>query len=171
MIAVFIARGVTLSTAMLLVGCNSSGRESREPQTGPRADPNAAKPAIYINASQSAVHEELTRRAAQRGTKIVEVAKSGVKLEVGLNQSSPIVEIQCGPHQVGRVLQVVVSTEPFGSGTAVTEDRFIIDGSDRRCKLNLTSSDLEEGKGTLAGLKRQVEERVGATRRDGIASR
>jgi hypothetical protein len=160
MSAAVIMKGLILSAAALLVGCNSSGRSLLEQEIGPRSDPNATKPAIFVNAPQSIVHETLTQRARQRGTNIIEIIKSGVTLEILLSRSSDVVERQCGQHQFGRRVRVILYTEPFGTGTAVTEDRFVIDDPIKPCKLNLTQADIEEGKNSLAGLKREVELRV-----------
>jgi hypothetical protein len=115
------------------------------------------RPSVVINATPQKVQDTITARARARGTNILGANRTGVTLEVPLRASSPVVTEQCGAHQEGRTLRVYLETLPNGSGTTVTEDRFVIDGGSRTCKLQLTQTDIDEANRSLAELKQQSE--------------
>jgi hypothetical protein len=115
------------------------------------------RPSIVINATPQKVQDTINARARSRGTTVLGSNRTGVTLEVPLRASSPVVSEQCGPHQDGRTLRVYLETLPNGGGTTVTEDRFVIDGGSRTCKLQLTQTDIDDANKSLADLKQQSE--------------
>jgi hypothetical protein len=170
-----IARGAVLTAAIALGGCNAGGGNpfsnpfgSSQPRvTAPAPQqqlpvvtqqPAAGnRPTMLINATPKRVQDTIIARAQRRGTNIVGASTTGVTLEVPLKQSSAVVEQQCGPHKEGRTVRVYLETLPNGSGTAVAEDRFVIDGGASSCQLQLTQADVDESNKSLADLKQQSE--------------
>ncbi len=168
-----IARGAVLTAAIALSGCNAGGgnpfsnpfgssqpRVAQPQQAQPvvTAQPAAGnRPTMLINATPKRVQDTIIARAQRRGTNIVGASTTGVTLEVPLKQSSAVVEQQCGPHKEGRTVRVYLETLPNGSGTAVAEDRFVIDGGASSCQLQLTQADVDESNKSLADLKQQSE--------------
>jgi hypothetical protein len=169
-----IAKGAALTAAVLLTGCNAgSGNPfsnpfgssqprvatpAPQPQPVVTAQPAAGnRPTMLINATPKRVQDTIIARAQRRGTNIVGASTTGVTLEVPLKQSSAVVEQQCGPHKEGRTVRVYLETLPNGSGTAVAEDRFVIDGGASSCQLQLTQADVDESNKSLADLKQQSE--------------
>jgi hypothetical protein len=118
----------------------------------------AARPTVQIAAAPKRVQDTILARAQRRGTKIVGANQTGVTLEAPLASSTDVVVQQCGPHAPGRAQRIYLETQPSGSGTVVSEDRFIVDG-DRACQLQLTPEDVENGNRALADLKRESEQR------------
>jgi hypothetical protein len=117
------------------------------------------RPSMAINASPDRVQETIIARARSRGTNVLGSNSTGVTLEVPLRASSQIVTEQCGPHQNNRTLRVYLETLSSGTGTSVTEDRFVIDDGARTCKLQLTQTDIDDANKALADLKQQSESR------------
>jgi hypothetical protein len=115
------------------------------------------RPSVVINASPQRVQDTINARARSRGTTVLGTNRTGVTLEVPLRASSPVVIEQCGPHQNGRMLRVYLETLPNGGGSTVTEDRFVIDGGTRTCKLQLTQTDIDDANKSLVDLKQQSE--------------
>jgi hypothetical protein len=167
-----IARGAVLTAAIALSGCNAGGgnpfsnpfgglqRVAQPQQQLPvvTAQPAAgSRPTMLINATPKRVQDTIIARAQRRGTNIVGASPTGVTLEVPLKQSSAVVEQQCGPHKEGRTVRVYLETLPNGTGTAVAEDRFVIDGGASSCQLQLTQADVDESNKSLADLKQQSE--------------
>jgi hypothetical protein len=168
-----VTKGIaTVGAAMLVAGCTSSGNPFSNPfgSSQPRPQPVAvqpapapiattgARPTIAITAAPKRVQDTILARAQRRGTKIVGANQTGVTLEAPLANSTDVVVQQCGPHQPGRAQRIYLETQPSGSGTVVSEDRFIVDG-DRACQLQLTPEDVENGNRALADLKRESEQR------------
>jgi hypothetical protein len=129
------------------------------------------RPSVVINATPQKVQDTITARARSRGTNILGANRTGVTLEVPLRASSPVVTEQCGAHQDGRTLRVYLETLPNGGGTTVTEDRFVIDGGSRTCKLQLTQTDIDEANRSLGELKQQSETQRTASEQSSSASR
>ena len=110
-----------------------------------------------LNAPPERVQNAIIARAKSRGTTVLGANRTGVTLEIPLRASSPVVEEQCGPHRADRTLRVYLETLSNGTGTIVSEDRFVIDGGATSCQLKLTDSDVTEGNRSLADLKKQSE--------------
>ncbi len=167
-----IARGAVLTATVLLVGCNAGGgnpfsnpfggsqRVAQPQQQLPvvTAQPAAGgRPSLLINASPKRVQDTIIARAQRRGTTIVGANQTGVTLEAPMPSSSEVVESQCGPHRAGRTQRIYLETLPNGTGTAVSEDRFIIDDGASSCQLKLTQADVDGANKALADLKQQSE--------------
>src|SRR5690606_30597483 len=117
-----IARGAVLGVASVaLAGCISS--RPTEP-AGPAPDEALS---ITINAPAQRVQRAIISRARARGTTGHAVDARTVVLERALPSSPPALEAMCGPHQLGRVVRVVITTtEAAGGPTRVEERRFIV---------------------------------------------
>jgi hypothetical protein len=173
----FIAKGAALTAAVLLTGCNAGGGSpfsnpfggsqprvaapSPQPQlpvvTQQPAAATGGRPSMVINATPKRVQDTIIARAQRRGTTIVGANQTGVTLEAPMANSNSVVETQCGPHKTGRTQRIYLETLPNGSGTTVSEDRFIIDDGSKSCQLTLPQADVEAANKSLADLKQQSE--------------
>ncbi|WP_342362594.1 hypothetical protein [Terrarubrum flagellatum] len=115
----------------------------------------AAGPSIVIAAPGARVRTVIATRAQARGTTVASNTPAGVVLERQLAQSTETLEAQCGPHRTGRLIRVVLSTAPAGSGTQVSEQRFIVDGGDV-CPVQLTPEDVAQANAGLQEIRDQV---------------
>jgi hypothetical protein len=149
----FIARGTVLGAAsLMLAGCISS--RPADP-VGPAADEALS---IVINAPAQRVQRAIVSRARARGTTGQAVDQRTVVLERALPSSPPALEAMCGPHQLGRVVRVVITTdEAAGGPTKVVERRFVVDHGVKPCPVKLSQGDIESGNKSLEELKAQVE--------------
>jgi hypothetical protein len=171
-----VTKGImTAGAAMLLAGCNMSGNPFGNPfgSSQPRPQPvavqpspapapvaSAGTPSVQIASSQKRVQDTIVARAQRRSTNVLGANNTGVTLEIPLRQSSEVVVQQCGPHRDGRTLRVYLETIANGpSATTVNEQRFVIDGGQSTCQVQLTPSDVEEANKSLADLKREAEQR------------
>jgi hypothetical protein len=178
MVKATIRGALAIAAACALAGCTSSSSPFSNPfgsapaprpvappvappqlPVVPTPPPPAAggRPSMVINASPKRVQDTIIARAQRRGTTILGANQTGVTLEIPLRQSSEIVVQQCGEHKPNRTLRVYLETLPNGSGTTVSEERYVIDGGQSSCQLRLTQSDVEEANKSLADLKQQSE--------------
>jgi len=157
---------VAFAAAIALAGCGSRspfGSEPRMASLPPVAQPvrpqpqSAGRPSVLINAAPKRVQDTIIARARSRGTTIVGSNQTGVTLEAALASSTEVVEQQCGPHRPGRAQRIYLETLPDGTGTVVSEDRFIVDDGATVCQLTLNATDIENGNRALADLKQQSE--------------
>ncbi|MGL4241357.1 MAG: hypothetical protein ACRCTI_09640 [Beijerinckiaceae bacterium] len=128
-------------------------------QPAPAPQTSSTAPAVSINAAPKRVQDTIVARAQRRGTTVLGANNTGVTLEIPLRQSSEVVTQQCGPHRDGRTLRVYLETTPAGAGTNVTEQRFVIDGGQSTCQIQLTQADVDEANRSLGDLKREAEQR------------
>lgn len=174
--------GVAFALALLAAGCGSGaafrspfGETARVAAVQPpvqqtQAVPSGAgRPTVAIAAPPSRVQDTIIARARSRGTTIVGSNSTGVTLEAQLASSTEVVERQCGPHRPGRAQRIYLETLPDGTGTIVSEDRFIVDDGASVCQLALTPADVENGSRALGDLKRQAEGQRVSTRTGGAA--
>jgi hypothetical protein len=167
-------KGTIAAAMLLLAGCTSGGNPFSNPFGGsagsrvggqqqlpvvPQQPAAAAggRPSMVINASPKRVQDTIVARAQRRGTTVVGANQTGVTLEIPLKASSDVVVQQCGEHRENRTLRVYLETLPNGSGTTVSEDRYVIDGGASSCQLRLTQVDVDEANKSLADLKQQSE--------------
>jgi hypothetical protein len=165
-------------TGAMLAGCSSSGNPFGNPfgsqpprqqlpvvaQPAPTPQQSAGGvPSVNIDAPPKRVQDTIVARAQRRGTNVLGANNTGVTLEVPLRQSSEVVVQQCGEHREGRTLRVYLETTPSGAGTLVTEQRFVIDGGQSTCQLQLTQSDVDGANRSLAELKQESEQRRSAS--------
>ncbi len=170
-------RMILAAAVLALAGCGGAprlpfGADQRvgslqpTPQpTQPAPQAGGARPSVVVNATPQKVQDTIIARAQRRGTTIVGSNQTGVTLEAPLASSTEIVEQQCGPHRPGRTQRIYLETMPSGTGTIVSEDRFIVDDGSRSCQLTLTPADVENGNRALADLKQESEgQRVASNR-------
>ncbi len=169
-------RMILAAAVLALAGCGGGARmpfgsEPRVAPVQPTAQPaqpvapSAGRPSIAINATPQKVQDTIIARAQRRGTTIVGSNQTGVTLEAPLASSTEVVEQQCGPHRPGRTQRIYLETMASGTGTVVSEDRFIIDDGSRSCQLSLTPADVEGANASLMDLKQQSEgQRVASNR-------
>ncbi len=173
-------RLVLAASVLMLAGCGGGlrspfgGGEQRVAPVQPAPQPTqpaqqaGGRPSIAINATPQKVQDTIIARAQRRGTTIVGSNQTGVTLEAPLASSTEVVEQQCGPHRPGRTQRIYLETLPSGTGTVVSEDRFIVDDGARSCQLSLTPADVENGNRALMDLKQQSEgQRSAAARTPG----
>jgi hypothetical protein len=138
-------------------GCNAtSAPRSQIVEPGPAAEPNATKAAIYVAASPLTVSTQLVVRARSRGSFIGEVTSRRVVIEADI-PTNAFLEQQCGVDGSIRRVRAVVQLEPFQSGTAVTEDRFVVASTGNVCALTLSRDEIERIRASLRELKDQSE--------------
>ncbi len=143
-----------------LAGC--SGRQL---PFAPTPTPVVVQPApaeglnIVINGPAARVRQVVASRAQSRGTAASLSDPRAVVLERPLQQTPPSLAASCGEHRPGRIVRIVISTFEQGGQTAVTEERFIVDGA-IACPVKLTPEDIETGNKSLQELKAQVESQV-----------
>jgi hypothetical protein len=114
---------------------------------------------IFINGPAVRVRQVVASRAQSRGTAASLSDPRAVVLERPLQQTPPSLAASCGEHRPGRIVRIVISTFEQGGQTAVTEERFIVDGA-IACPVKLTPEDIETGNKSLQELKTQVESQV-----------
>jgi hypothetical protein len=161
---------VVALTGALLAGCNAGGNPFGNPFGGqPRvasgqlpvvSQPppvSGGRPSVTINAPPKRVQDTIVARAERRGTTVVGTNQTGVTLEVPLKASSAVVVQQCGEHQANRTLRVYLETLPNGTGTIVSEDRYVVDNGASSCQLSLTQADVDDANRSLLELKQQSE--------------
>ncbi len=145
------------AAAMPLAGCISS---SKPEPTAPalRATPPSDEALnVLINAPAQRVQAAIVSRARSRGTGGTITDARTVVLERALQQTSPGLEAVCGPHQLGRIVRIIINTVENPPGqTDVTERRFVVDGA-KSCPVKLSPGDIESGNKSLEELKLQVE--------------
>jgi hypothetical protein len=151
-----IRQAIFLGTALALAGCASS--PPPQPVVVQQPVATAGLLQIAIAAPASAVRSTLIERARSRGA-AAQAGRNTVTLEAQLPETSEALARLCGPHQPGRRLRVVISTEEGVGQTIVTERRFVMDGA-ASCPIQLTEADRENGMRSMAELKAQVEARV-----------
>jgi hypothetical protein len=162
------------AAALLLAGCNASGNPFSNPfgSSQPRPQPVAPQPApqtgtllpnptVTINATPARVQETIEARAKRRNTTVLGATATGVTLEIPLRQSSDPIVQQCGAHRDGRALRVYLETVPDGRRTIVTEQKFVVDGTNV-CSYAPNEGDVAESNRSLADLKRDAEGRTAA---------
>ncbi len=170
-------RMILAAAVLALAGCGGSARLpfGSDPRTAslqptpqpvqPAPQAGGGRPSVAINATPQKVQDTIIARAQRRGTTIVGSNQTGVTLEAPLASSTEVVEQQCGPHRPGRTQRIYLETLPSGTGTVVSEDRFIVDDGSRSCQLTLTAADVEGANASLMDLKQQSEgQRVASTR-------
>ncbi len=169
-------RMILAAAVLALAGCGTTprlpfggdGRVAPTPAPQPVQPPpqaGGARPSVAVNATPQKVQDTIIARAQRRGTTIVGSNQTGVTLEAPLASSTEVVEQQCGPHRPGRTQRIYLETMPSGTGTIVSEDRFIVDDGSRSCQLTLTPADIEGANASLMDLKQQSEgQRVASNR-------
>jgi hypothetical protein len=159
--------GALALAGLMLAGCSAGGspygNRSRlgEPQfpvvPAPLAPAAGGRPSMVINAPPKRVQDTIVARAGRRGTTVVGTNQTGVTLEIPLATSSPVVVQQCGEPRGNRTLRVYLETLADGTGTIVSEDRYVIDNGATSCQLSLTQADVDDANRSLRELKQQAE--------------
>ena len=148
--------------AVALSACISTPRLSPISSTPPApATPQIAVPTVLINAPPVTVRETIVKRAKSRGTTVASIEPAGIVLERVLTSSPAALESSCGPHKEGRRIRVLLGTLEQGSGTLVSEQRFVVDG-ESECRVLQTPDVVEDARRSLNELKTQVETAVAA---------
>lgn len=145
-----------ISIMLLLAACGPRPplEEAAPSQPQPQAQASAA-PSLFIAAPGQRVRSVIASRAQARGTTVASNTPQGVVLERALPQSTETLEAQCGPHVSGRMIRVVLSTLDGRGGTTVTENRFIVDGSNV-CPVTLTPEDVAQANAGLQEIRDQA---------------
>jgi hypothetical protein len=141
------------ATAAAVAACATPTIRQADP---PPAVAPANVPSVIVLAPLSRVQATIIQRANQRGTAVSRVDARAVVLERELPSSPPVLEGSCGPHESGRRVRVILSTQEAGGRTSVTEERFVVDGA-RVCPVQLGEADMTEAMRSLAELKAQAE--------------
>jgi hypothetical protein len=115
-------------------------------------------PTVMINAPAVTVREVLVSRARSRGASPTLTA-AAVVIQRELPSTNEALAAACGPHRPGRAVRVVLGTEAAGLGTRVTEQRYIVDGTNV-CPLPLNEADANQAVASLNEVKAQAESRV-----------
>lgn len=155
---------------LLLAGCNAGGNpfgnpfgsrsrlaDQQQPVVAQPMPASGGRPSVAINAPPKRVQDTIVARAERRGTTVVGANQTGVTLEIPLATSSPVVVQQCGEPRGNRTLRVYLETLPDGTGTIVSEDRYVIDNGATSCQLSLTQADVDDANRSLLELKQQAE--------------
>lgn len=117
---------------------------------------NPAVPYVDIAAPGNRVRAAIAERARSRGTKVASNTRDAVVLERELPSTAPALEASCGPHQPGRKVRIILSTEEQPGRTVVAEQRYVIDGQ-AVCPVRLNPADMDEAVKALDQLKMQIE--------------
>lgn len=158
--------GVMAMAGLLLAGCNAGGNpfgsrlrlgEQQLPVVAQPASTPGIRPSVAINAPPKRVQDTIVERAERRGTTVLGTNQTGVTLEIPLATSSPVVVQQCGEPRGNRTLRVYLETLADGTGTIVSEDRYVIDNGATSCQLSLTQADVDDANRSLLELKQQAE--------------
>lgn len=143
-----------ISTMLLLAACGPRPPLADPAPAQPQAETSAA-PTLFIPAPGQRVRTVIATRAQSRGTTVASNTPQGVVLERALPQSTETLEAQCGPHVSGRLIRVVLSTMDGRGGTTVTENRFIVDGTNV-CPVTLTPEDTAQANAGLQEIRDQA---------------
>jgi hypothetical protein len=121
----------------------------------PQPQTQAQVPSVFITAPGQRVRSVIAARAQSRGTTVAANTPQGVVLEREIPSSTEALEAQCGPHQAGRKIRVVLATQEAPGGTTVTEQRYILDGGGV-CPVTLTSEEVTQANASLQDTRNQV---------------
>lgn len=113
------------------------------------------RPQVFVSAPVQVVRDVISDSAARRGT-TVRLVGDGLVLEAPLAESRAEVVSQCGEHRPGRLTRVVLRTVPQGSGTLLSEERFIVDGGNV-CALAMSTADASQSREALTRVKQTAE--------------
>lgn len=113
------------------------------------------RPQVFVNAPVQVVRDVISDSAAKRGSAI-RLVGDGLILEAPLAESRAEVVSQCGEHRPGRLTRVVLRTVPQGSGTLLSEERFIVDGGNV-CALAMSAADASQSRDALTRVKLTAE--------------
>ncbi|MET0604918.1 MAG: hypothetical protein ABWZ80_00530 [Beijerinckiaceae bacterium] len=149
------ARGFILPAMIAVATLLAAACAPRRPVVDAAPKAVASDPSVFITAPGTRVRAVIAARAQSRGTTVASNTPQGVILERALAQSPEALEAQCGPHQPGRLIRVVLSTANSPGGTTVTEQRFIVDGADV-CPVTLTPAEVEQANAALQETRNQV---------------
>jgi hypothetical protein len=139
-----------------LAGCLSrTSLIETPPPAAPIPQATAPGPSIFIAAPGARVRSVIAARAQSRGTTVASNTAAGVVLERVLPQSTETLEAQCGPHRSGRIIRVILSTRDGPGGTALSEQRFIVDGPEI-CPVTLTPEEIAQANASLQDTRNQV---------------
>jgi hypothetical protein len=147
-------QGLILIGALALGGCVTAAPPPPAQPTG------VAELRVTINTTPDYVRQTIIARAAARGTAGTSPNARTIVLEREISETTPALAAVCGPHQPGRRVRVVLTTDRAGPRTVVTERRFLLDRGGARCAVLLTPEDVAAGNRSLAELKAQAETQV-----------
>ncbi len=143
--------------ALPLAGCLSSGKPEPTAAALRATPPSDEALSVIVHAPAQRVQAAIVSRARSRGTGGTVADARTVVLERALAQTPPGLEAVCGPHQLGRIVRIIINTDEDPPGeTAVVERRFVVDGA-HSCPVKLSPGDIESGNKSLEELKLQVE--------------
>ena len=152
------ARILIVAGSMLtLGGCISTRLASNAP--APVVSPQIAVPTVLINAPAIKVRQTIVARAKTRGTTVAGIEPGGIVLERTMSATPAALESVCGPQKEGRRIRVLLGTAEQGTGTLVSEQRFIVDG-ENECRILQTPDVVEDARRSLNELKTEVETAV-----------
>jgi len=124
--------------------------------TPPPVPANALQ--VEINAPAKIVQRAIVSRARARGTSANVPDPRTVQLERALADTPPALAASCGPHKLGRIVRVIITTDEEAGGlTRVVERRFVVDTDGTRCAVVLSQADMAEGNKSLLELRNQIE--------------
>lgn len=145
--------------ALGLGGCGLGPLSAPPPPPAATFAPPAPNvPTVDIAAAPDVVRDVLVKRARARGSAPTLTA-SAVVIERQLPSTNETLAAACGPHVPGRAVRVVLGTDAMPTGTRVTEQRYIVDGS-RICPIPMTDADMAQSRASLGEVKTQAEQRV-----------
>jgi hypothetical protein len=148
-----------LALATVAAALAACGPQNRPVATAPVSAVNPGVPFVDIAAPGPRVRAAIAERARSRGTKVASNTRDGVVLERELPSTTPALEQSCGPHQQGRKVRIILSTDEQPGRTVVSEQRYVVDGAGV-CLVRLDRADMDEAVRSLDQLKQQIEGRT-----------
>lgn len=155
---------------LLAVAACSTSRPPVVQAPQPAPAPVATGPSILIEAPAARVRQTIAARTAARGGKVAANSPEGIVLEAPMRETNQVLADQCGPHQAGRLLRVLLATDSTPAGTLVSERRFVIDGGSS-CQVRLTDQEVDQANRSLEDLRKQVLGQPTAAQRAAAATR
>lgn len=162
-------RAVFLLPLLGIAAC-SSPRPPVVASPQPAPGPVVVGPSIMIEAPAARVRQTIAARTASRGGKVAANTPEGIVLERPMAETNAVLADQCGPHQPGRLLRVLLGTQSSGAGTLVTESRYIVDAGNV-CQVKMTADEVTQANASLEDLRKQVLGQPTAAQRTASAAR
>lgn len=127
------------------------------PAAAQAPDRGARKPAVFINAAPERVHQVIAQRSQAQGFEVVSNSGGTLVLERPHGFTTGYLASQCGPQAPGRVIRIRFVTAPLRAGTAVTEDRYLVDPGQAPCRFQMSQGALESRNEGLGAVKQFIE--------------
>ncbi len=146
---------MTAAVGLTLAACGPRPAAVQPVVATPQPQTQALVPSVFITAPGQRVRAVIAARAQSRGTTVASNTPQGVVLEREIPSSTEALEAQCGPHQAGRKIRVVLATQDAPGGTTVSEQRYILDGGGV-CPVTLTPEEVTQANASLQDTRNQV---------------